>query len=330
MKITARTLDSGAIRYQLDLGSVGGRRRRLLYETESEAKAAARRAAALRSRGRLAPPEPRAPTLKTAAERLVASVAARGRAPLTVDSLRARLGFLCRVLGISLRIDAVQGEELARLLASISHPVTRHNAYVALRQLFRFAEAQEWITRNPLRRIPAPTLPRVMPPIWTPDEVGRVLTAADARIIPYLAISLLAGLRPGEVAQLDWVDVDLAEGLILVQADTSKVRRSRFVEVCPRLAGLLEPLAAGSGPVCPPLVTLQRLRSRAVQGIGYSQDVMRHTFATLHLAAYRAPGRTALEMGTSEGMLMRHYRGLIKPDAARDYFGEGKRGPPPG
>ena len=46
---------------------------------------------------------------------------------------------------------------------------------------------------------------------------------------------------------------------------------------------------------------------------------MRHTYATMRLATEPA-GMVALDMGTSEAMLLRHYRGLIRRNDAQGFF----------
>jgi integrase len=62
---------------------------------------------------------------------------------------------------------------------------------------------------------------------------------------------------------------------------------------------------------------------RAKAGIDHwAGDVMRHSFATYHLALHRNAPATALEMGHSGvQMLYSNYRGLATGEAAGEYFG---------
>jgi hypothetical protein len=52
----------------------------------------------------------------------------------------------------------------------------------------------------------------------------------------------------------------------------------------------------------------------------WPHNAMRHTFASMHLAHYQDPGKTAFELGHrgDPSLLYRHYRGLAtKADAER-------------
>ena len=53
-----------------------------------------------------------------------------------------------------------------------------------------------------------------------------------------------------------------------------------------------------------------------------AHNVMRHTYATMHVAAFRDAGATALNLGHGRGLeiLERHYRGLVPKTVARDYW----------
>ena len=58
--------------------------------------------------------------------------------------------------------------------------------------------------------------------ILTVAETARLLEAADAELVPFIAIGAFAGLRRAELERLDWSEVDLESGLITVQADKSE------------------------------------------------------------------------------------------------------------
>jgi len=61
------------------------------------------------------------------------------------------------------------------------------------------------------------------------------------------------------------------------------------------------------------------VRIRELAGVGdWAHDVLRHTGASMLIALWQDVGRVALELGTSAGMLYRHYREIVKrEDAAR-------------
>jgi integrase len=188
------------------------------------------------------------------------------------------------------------------------------NYWRAVRQLYRFAVRREWIERDPTACMDPPPLPRAVPSTLDPGQVAALLAAADARIVPWLAVQAFAGLRPGEAAALDWSAVDLPGRAVLVLPDTSKVRRARYVPICDRLAATLAPVARAEGRVVAGKTTREELKVQACRaaGVRWRQDVLRHTYATMRIAAGDAPGTVAADMGTSESMIWRHYRGLAR------------------
>jgi hypothetical protein len=55
-------------------------------------------------------------------------------------------------------------------------------------------------------------------------------------------------------------------------------------------------------------------------GFGWRQNALRHSFASYRLAAIQDAAKVALEMGNSPAMLFKHYRELVTPEAAAQWF----------
>jgi integrase len=69
---------------------------------------------------------------------------------------------------------------------------------------------------------------------YTPDEIQRVLRAADKDRNGHLCYLALSGLRRGEVAGLMWSDVDLAAGTITVARNRVQAGAGNVVEGDPK------------------------------------------------------------------------------------------------
>jgi hypothetical protein len=48
---------------------------------------------------------------------------------------------------------------------------------------------------------------------------------------------------------------------------------------------------------------------------------MRHSFASYHLALHRNEASTCYEMGDNSATLFKHYRKLVTPEQAAEFFG---------
>ena len=142
--------------------------------------------------------------------------------------------------------------------------------------------------------------------------------------MPYVAIGLFAGLRPFEIQRLDWRDVDFETNHILVRAETSKKRESRYVEMNPTLCRWLRPHTKQTGPLIGQ--NFRKQRDAMVKAAGYNsqrpwpQDVMRHTAASNLLALKQNRALVAEQLGTSIEILRRHYRKPVLPIEAERFF----------
>jgi integrase len=140
-----------------------------------------------------------------------------------------------------------------------------------------------------------------------------------------LAIGLVAGLRPSEVMRLKWSEINFKRGHI--DAKLTKTRDRRIVTMSENLKEWLEPLAKeGDAPVS--TVHERRWRDRILKaanfpdGAVWAQDILRHSFASYHLAKHQDAGKTAFELGHKGNaqILYRHYREVVSPAEAEEYW----------
>jgi integrase len=192
--------------------------------------------------------------------------------------------------------------------------------------------------------------------ILTPDEAKRLLAAAKEHapeMVPYFAIGLFAGLRPdNELAGMDWRNIDFAHKTLHVEAASAKTRRERYVDMSANLIDWLQPYRQEAGRIAynrqrfdkvlekagliPPreqkgYYELKRANGRSFQQKKYGgrkgdtiwkPDVMRHTFASYHLAAHNDANKTAAQLGhgTQLDMLFQHYRRAVRADQAVTFW----------
>ena len=127
--------------------------------------------------------------------------------------------------------------------------------------------------------------------------------------------------------RLDWKHVDLVERHIEVTADVSKTGRRRIIDMEPNLVEWLSRYAASGGAMKGKVSPQTNLRSelRAIRieaGLGdWTQDVMRHSYASYWLAQHGDINRLTLDMGhESSDMLWRHYHKASKRKDAERYW----------
>jgi integrase len=185
-------------------------------------------------------------------------------------------------------------------------PTTVHSAVQSWKILFNFAVRRGYLVENPADRLELPKIIHDEPSILSVEDVKKLLAATlfsdrDPRLPgcrAYLAIGIFAGLRPDEIARLDWRHVDLATGTIRVKAGNAKDRDRRIVDLSPNLVAWLAPLAKKTGKVLACRIEVARAAARGVLGLEqWPQDIMRHTFASYHFGQHRNEAATKHQMG---------------------------------
>lgn len=249
----------------------------------------------------------------------------------SIQEVRYRSQQTKSVLG-SLHIGEVTGDTVKTYVDSFPGSArTRINVRLRLSKFFNFCRSKGWIAVNPCGEVEI-RAKRTDTQIFTVEAAAELLTKAERSkyrevVVPYAAICLFAGLRPGEAEQLDWAQVHFESEAIEVLAHTSKTRDSRFVKMEPTLIRWLKPFAKASG-----LVAGKKLRPRwksVRESAGYGsaegqrrwvEDIMRHSYASYWLAIHSNRAELAELMGNSVAVIRSHYRRPILRKQAEAYW----------
>jgi integrase len=161
--------------------------------------------------------------------------------------------------------------------------------------------------------------------IFPPEEMKLLLSNADKRMVPFLAIGAFAGLRHAEIARLDWGEIELADGagesFIEIRADKAKTQTRRLVPVKDNLKAWLLPHRKAAGKVCPfENTTKQLLRTASVAGIGWKKNALRHSCISYRVAECGDVPRISDESGNSVSVLRSNYLRRVKPTVAAEWF----------
>ena len=252
-------------------------------------------------------------------------------AQLTIYEIRERMEQLRAAIG-KMRILAVTTGTVRTFLDSM--PVsnrTKLNVRLRLSKFFNYCKENEWITQNPCSAI-AIKVRRTDTRILSVADTRRLLEAAETSpyaqyVVPYAAVALFAGLRPGEAEQLDWKNIDFPTATIEVLGHTSKTRDTRFVRMEPTLVEWLKPFRKSSGRVVGD--NFRKEWESVKRAVGYDPaqeetrwvtDILRHTYASYWLGIHQNRAHLAELMGNSVEVIKRHYRRPIAEADARCFW----------
>ena len=274
----------------------------------------------------------------------------------SIAALDAAARFFCRRLGADAPVAELSDERVARALEGCASADTWNSLFRRLRLALNWAVRERMLDRSPIRSLRPRRSDWREPAFFLPDRVERIFRTAEAHPGPReaavgmrLAMGFFAGVRTAEILRARWEDVRIEEGLLRIPRPKgfTSGQRPRLVELeenAREWFRLWRDWSAAAGGPPSGLIVEQPFRFRewkarwlAPAGDSWGNDaahnVMRHTYATMHVGAFRNAPATALNLGHGRAtdLLERHYRGLAPRAAALAYWDirPGDRAPPP-
>lgn len=252
-------------------------------------------------------------------ERAVAEAlsARRDRRPRTLADFR----YICRRLMkrnpdlARRRVRTMTAEDCRRCLAAAFDSAQQfRKARAILSGVFSTALRRGWCSANPVRQVECPRVVEKSLPVLSEEEINRLLNKAqeyeNGICLPAVGLMLYAGVRPHEVARLTWQEVDWQRGSLCIHPRHSKTGGARRVTIREPLAQLLRSCAPESlqRRICPAnwLKHWRQLhRFAGWENRSWPADVLRHTFASYHLAHFRNYHELQMEIGHRSSHLLR-------------------------
>jgi integrase len=266
-----------------------------------------------------APPPPVAPrrTVQELGNEFLVSKARTGKSVRYLLAIRSSLTLLFK--GRMLRqVHTVTSEEIESWADEGKLAVrTRRNQITNARIFFEFALRRGYVTSNPATPLELPPPENKPVAIMTPEHIAEVLRVAscvDRDVMRLLAVQFFGGLRTSEAMRLN--ESEIGPRYIEVKAEKCKTRRRRLVTISPTLRAWLD--FGGKLPVenCwHRLVSVKR-----AAGVPFPPNAARHSFCSYHFAQFQSAVQTAMQAGHSEAMLFAHYRELVTPESASQFW----------
>ncbi len=263
-------------------------------------------------------------TFELVAEEYIQKMEREGRSPATIKKAR---WFLELLAGIAKRpIASVTPHELLDVLKRVERR-GHHETALRLRsfagRVFRYGFATLRTERNPADILRgALTIPRVKhhAAIVEPKKVGELLRAIDGytgrpETLHALRIAPHVFLRPGELRQAKWSEIDFAEKVWRVPAERMKMKQPHAVPLSRQVLYLLQDLrslARDSEYLFPALHTTKRPLSDNTLNVALRRLGFEHDEMTSH--GFRAMASTLLNES-----------GLWHPDAIERALAHGEK-----
>lgn len=166
---------------------------------------------------------------------------ARGYAPATVSARLAVAVDWWAWCGGVLDVSHVAVERWAA--GRRIGPASTCNLHTMLHAFYRWAQREGVCDHDPTQLADRPRVAAHLPRPATEHDIARALAGADVAMRAMLALMACAGLRCVECSRLDWVDVDLRAGTVIVDG---KGHRERLIDLSPDVVRALAALAVAT------------------------------------------------------------------------------------
>lgn len=262
--------------------------------------------------------------------------------PASIRDFSNRTGRISRDIGALPLPEITKATVLEWLKGLDLSPRSRKNYRMVLGEILRFSRQKGYLAANPIDELSAFEVKDIEgqlndarePDILTPGEARALITAAyenpDLDLGAAVTLGLFCGIRTEELKRLRWeaVRLDEAEPFVVIGAEIAKKRRIRNVSIPACAVAWLRtwPRFAKEGAVTRSAHAndfqkrFQKLAKLAK--LKWSQNAMRHSFASMHFAIHGNAVETARLMGHrgDDTVLFSNYRALATKTQGEEYF----------
>lgn len=271
--------------------------------------------------------------VNSAVELFLKDKADMGNATTSMRTLRSIIKRFAKVFDGRL-LDEVTHNEIKQWIKSLGLATRTKNGYLKeVKNLYNWSLKEGFTETNPTTRISTyrPSVEELeakekAKEILTLDEVSTMYRYAMENcpdMVPRMSIMLYAGTRPErESASLGWDNVYFDEGFVHVPASKAKDRKERFAPLNEKLRGILKWAFENNLDIQASNWESKWSAIKNETGLlgQWPNSCTRHTFASYSLVAFGPEStKTALGHGSYD-MLFQHYRTLVFPAEADNYF----------
>lgn len=237
-------------------------------------------------------------------------------------------------VGSTRAISTITALEIQRFIDSRSVGDRRQfNLRAEIISLCRWAQRQGFIPDGTTQAEKVEKIEKIpgKPNVLLPGQLRIMLDNVLDVYLPWLVIGAFTGIRTEEIAPdrkskkdpLRWEDFDWNHNIVVVRAETSKVKRERDVPISENLAQWLAPWRNAKGPVMGdrPRQPSEGETARLGRLIGgWKHNCLRDSFCSYRTRITQSIAQTSLEMGNSPSMVQRSYHKRQAVEVAQEWF----------
>lgn len=247
------------------------------------------------------------------------------RAHLRARTLEGYRQDLNRVLEWSNDLGEWTRQNITQWLSNLT-PSKRNHMVATLRAFLQWCVEHEHLAANPLMGMKAVKVDAPKRQVLSLEDTATLLHTCRKKhpeLLHYIALCLFAGLRPDECKRI--TARNIAHGYIHIDESIAKTHSARTIPMAPNLEAFLRnnplPTTGTLAGLSPDRFRKHLTALIADSGIAWSNDVMRHSYASYEYERSKDASTTSANLGhTTTTTMFKHYRGLVPPNSGAKYF----------
>ena len=230
-------------------------------------------------------------------------------------------------------LSKVTAKDIVQYLSQIKSITTYNNKLSYIKTFLTWCSKPErrYIDFNPVAGIKPKKKVYSEPKFMSAEDFEKLVRHIEKRedaamLMNYIALNYMCGVRREEISRI----MKEPDNCILMEERSIRVskpkgwtqgRKPRMFEM-PETAYQWLKNGWHGGKLCYEISSIYRIFTaiKKETGIRFSRNLGRHTFITMHVAAYETPEKTDYITGTSGNMRSSHYQGLVSKAEALRYF----------
>jgi len=259
---------------------------------------------------------------------------------LTINGIKNCSKILVKEWG-NLKITELEERHFEEYLNSLPFSQRRKfNIRSLMSQFYNWCIAKGYAEKNLLKKITI-TVPERDVEIFEVDRVQEIMSICEKQfpeLMPYHAVCLFAGLRPQEAELLTWEKIHLEERQITVLSATSKMKETRNVPINDTLLCWLNSYRGDKREfILDQKTKVSQFKKFKIaagykrkdkntkqffnpKGESWTQDIMRHTFASYWLPKFQHRAELAEILGNSLDVIRKHYKQIVKNSDVQKFW----------
>lgn len=230
-------------------------------------------------------------------------------------------------------ILSITQEEATKYINLRGSPRSKKNHLTTLRGFCKWAQDVDYIPydrRTFSERVKNPKVSLGEPEFFTPEEMRKLLLGVAKLpkdkewVLALVILGGFVGMRLSEICRIKWSDILFEHKSIKISQLVTKTQRRRIAVIPENALLWLSTISDKEGFIIPQKLVsnINRFTSlvTALAGVNWKCNGLRHSYVTYAMAQERSAWQVAEQVGNSPSILQVHYKGLVLPSDAEEWF----------